>query len=190
MNPADALRRSAEDPEAFTSFYEEYFKPILGHLARRVCDPDLAFDLAAETFARAFIGRSRFRGSTPEEAEAWVFRIARRQLALYFRRGNVEKWALERLRMQVPRVDPTQRAGIEQLADLAGIRHALRVELSRVPRSQRSALWLRVVEELPYVEVAERLEISEQAARARVSRGLRSLARALESRPSIEEVRA
>jgi RNA polymerase sigma-70 factor (ECF subfamily) len=39
---------------------------------------------------------------------------------------------------------------------------------------------LRVVDELPYPDVAARLGISEQAARARVSRALRALAGALD----------
>ncbi|HEY3774967.1 MAG TPA: sigma factor-like helix-turn-helix DNA-binding protein [Solirubrobacteraceae bacterium] len=52
----------------------------------------------------------------------------------------------------------------------------------------RDALRLRVVEERPYPEVARVLGISEQAARARVSRGLRSLRSVLEAAPSREEL--
>jgi RNA polymerase sigma-70 factor (ECF subfamily) len=43
---------------------------------------------------------------------------------------------------------------------------------------------LRVVDELPYCEVARRLAITEEAARARVSRALRGLSRTL----STEEI--
>jgi RNA polymerase sigma-70 factor (ECF subfamily) len=39
---------------------------------------------------------------------------------------------------------------------------------------------MRIVDELPYEEIAEELGISEQTVRARVSRGLRALADALE----------
>jgi RNA polymerase sigma factor (sigma-70 family) len=46
------------------------------------------------------------------------------------------------------------------------------------PRN-REALWLRVVRQMPYPQVAAELEISEQTARARVSRGLRALRDAL-----------
>ena len=42
----------------------------------------------AETFAHAAAGRGRFRGSTDEERAAWLYGIARRQLALYYRRGS------------------------------------------------------------------------------------------------------
>jgi RNA polymerase sigma factor (sigma-70 family) len=190
QNPAYTLRRSTDDPEIFADFYKQHFERILAYLARRVCDADLALELTAETFAQAFTARTRFRGSSAEEAEAWIYRIARRQLARYFRRGYVARRAMKRLQLQLPRIDADRRAQVEELADLAGLRSALRSELPRIPRSQRDALWLRVVEDLSYAEVAKRLEISEQAARARVSRGLRSLAVALGRNPTFEEVRA
>jgi DNA-directed RNA polymerase specialized sigma24 family protein len=41
---------------------------------------------------------------------------------------------------------------------------------------------MRVIDERPYAAIARQLAISEQAARARVSRGLRELARMLERR--------
>lgn len=188
-NPAEALRRSADDPEAFADFYRAQFEPVLAYLARRVYDPDVALELAAESFAQAYISRDRFRGTTVGEAEAWIYRIARRQLARYFRSGNVRLRAIERLKIELPSLDADRRARIEELAQLAGLRSALRNELARVSRAQREALWLRVVEERSYAEVAQRLEISEQAARARVSRGLKALAAVMEANPVLEEAR-
>ena len=188
-DPAGTLRRSADDPEIFAEFYEGHFERILAYLARRVCDPDLALELTAETFAQAYMSRRRFRGSSAAEAEAWIYRIAGRQLARYFRRGRLARRAIERLQIQLPRIDADRRAAVDELVDLAGLRSALRAELRRVPRSQREALWLRVVEGFSYAEVAQRLETSESAARARVSRGLRSLAVALDRNPMFEEVR-
>ena len=45
----------------------------------------------------------------------------------------------------------------------------------------REAITLRVVDELSYPEVAARLEISEQTARMRVSRGLRALGNVMDA---------
>ena len=82
-------------------------------------------------------------------------------------------------------------AETERILDLAGLgslRAVIAQELSRLSGEQRDALQLRVVDELPYADVASRLGISEQAARMRVSRGLSALARAVENaRPPIEE---
>ena len=51
----------------------------------------------------------------------------------------------------------------------------LRGALRSLPSEQRRALQLRVVHGLPYEEVAGRLGCSQNAARLRVSRGLRAL---------------
>jgi RNA polymerase sigma-70 factor (ECF subfamily) len=52
--------------------------------------------------------------------------------------------------------------------------------LDRLPADQQEALRLRVVDELDYAEVAAATGASEQTIRARVSRGLRTLDRALQ----------
>ena len=52
--------------------------------------------------------------------------------------------------------------------------------LAELPGEQRRALEARVIDELPYPEVAERLECSELVARKRVSRGLAMLRSRLE----------
>jgi RNA polymerase sigma factor (sigma-70 family) len=82
----------------------------------------------------------------------------------------------------VPVVHEDDLALIEERAGLAAIRRALREELGRLSEDQRQALRLRVVEERSYPDVAAMLGVSEQTARARVSRALRALNAALESR--------
>ena len=56
------------------------------------------------------------------------------------------------------------------------MRRELSAALASLSDPVRSAVQLRIVEELPYAEVARSLRISEPAARARVSRGLAALA--------------
>ena len=180
QEPFEALRRSAREPEAFVRFYDEHSENVLVYLARRVYEPEVAVDLTAEVFARAFAARARFRGSTDGQAAAWLYRIARRELARYFRKGAVERRALTRLGLQTPRLDEEQLGRIEELAQLEDLRSALRAGLERLSQTHREALGLRIVEQLSYREVASRLDISEQAARARVSRGLKALAKALD----------
>jgi RNA polymerase sigma factor (sigma-70 family) len=181
--PVEALKRSAREPEAFIGFYDEHAENVLAYMARRLPDADVALDLTAESFAAAFLARGRFRGSTDEAASAWLYRIAKRQLARYFRRGKLERRALARLGIEPPRLDDEQYGRVEELAGIVELRRTVRNELERLSGPQREALQLRVVDELPYAEVARRLAISEEAARARVARGLRALAVALNHEP-------
>ena len=187
INPAERLRRSVHDPEAFGAFYDAYFDDLLRYLTRCTCDAEAGLDLTAESFAQAYLSRHRFRGTTGGEAAAWLYRIAKRQLARYFKRGNAELKAVQRLGLERPELDPRAQREIEQLAALDELRAVLRGELDDLPPAHREALWLRVVEELPCREVANRLAISEPAARTRVSRALKALVGALEANPRVEE---
>ena len=184
---AQALRRSRREPEAFARFYEEHVESLLAYVMRRVWDVDVALDLTAESFAQSYLSRRRFRGSTEAEAAGWLYGIARRQLALYFRRSAVEKRALQRLGLQAPRFTEEEESRLRELAEPDDLRAAVRLELERLSAAQREALQLRVVDELPYADVADSLGISQQAARARVARGLKALAAALDRQPSLKE---
>jgi RNA polymerase sigma-70 factor, ECF subfamily len=172
---ADHLRRSADEPDAFGGFYDAHFAGLLRYFTRRTCDPEAGLDLTAETFAQAFLSRRRFRGTTDAEAAAWLYRIAKRQLARYFKDGRSEREASERLGLDRPELDRETARQIEQLAELDELRVTLRAEVSELSLAHRDALRLRILEDLPYPEVARRLAISEAAARARVSRALRAL---------------
>jgi RNA polymerase sigma factor (sigma-70 family) len=165
----------------FVGFYGLYSERILRFFARRVYDGQVALDLTSETFAAAYLARARFRGKTDPEAEAWIFKIARRQFSRYLRKGAAERRALSRIGIDPPRADAEEIERIEEMASLGDLRAAVAAALDRLSEGQRQAVGLRVVEELSFPEVARRLGISEQTARARVSRGLRALAQALDN---------
>jgi RNA polymerase sigma-70 factor (ECF subfamily) len=175
-----ALRLSAREPAAFARFYAAEAPQLLLFFARRTYDPQVALDLSAETFAAAYEGRKRFRGATDEDARAWLYGIAHHRLSRFFRRGKVERRAVERLGMQSPLLAADDYERIEHEAGLPDLRARVRAGLDQISDDQQAALRLRVVDELPYDEVARQLGVSEPTARARVSRGLRALGRALE----------
>ena len=160
--------------------YAEHAERVLVFLARRCVDLEVAVDLTAETFAQALTSQRQCRGSTDDEAVAWLFGIARHQLGTYLRRGKAEQRAVKKLGIRLPALEPDDVSRIEELADLRRVRETLREQLGRLSSDQRDALRLRVIEELSYPEVAARLAVSEDAARARVSRGLRQLASSVE----------
>jgi RNA polymerase sigma factor (sigma-70 family) len=174
-------RFSLEEPGSFSTLYEAHAEELLAFLARRCFDVEVAVDLTAETFAQALAGRRRFRGATESEAVAWLFGIARRQLGKYFRRGQTERKALGRLGISVPPLSDEDYARVEELAGLSDVRHIIGEHFAALPVDQQQALQLRVVEERPYPEIANRLSVSEQVVRARVSRGLKRLALAMEA---------
>ncbi len=172
-------RHALQTTAGFSEAYHEHARPILIFLARRTYDPEIALDLTAETFAQAFAGRRRFRGVSDEDVAAWLFAIARHVLSRYLRRGKAERRALTRLGVEVPSLEAEDVVRVVELAGLEDLRSAVARELGGLTEAHREAIRLRVIEELPYPDVARRLAITEPAARARVSRGLRAISRAL-----------
>lgn len=175
------------DPDAFAMFYRAHARTLLLFFTRRTFDAEAALDLTAETFAAAFASRRSFRGATEQEAGAWLFTIARRQLARYFEAGRVSRELVRQLGVEVPVTGDAELERIEELAGLGSLRAALREQLLGLDAGQRDALWLRVVDEQPYARVAERLGITEQAARTRVSRALREIAESLSATVGVSE---
>ena len=164
----------------FDALYDLNAERLLVYFTRRTLDPDTALDLWAETLSQAFERWPRFRGSSEGEAVAWLYAIARARWADYLRRGYAERRALGRLRIARPELGSEDIERLEELAGLVELRAQVGAALAGLPSDQREALQLRIVEELPYPEVADRMRVTEPAARARVSRGLRRLGMQLE----------
>lgn len=158
-----------------SALYEAHSEAMLRFLMRRTFDAQLSVDIVGETFATAFEQRKRHRGKTEAEAQAWLFGIASNLLKMYFRSGAIERRAMNRLAVESVTVPDDEIARIEALAGSAQLRGLVRDALAELSAEQRQAVRLRVVDELPYPLVAEKLEVSEAVARARVSRGLKKL---------------
>jgi RNA polymerase sigma factor (sigma-70 family) len=174
------LVSSVEHPELFAVFYQRHGRDLLAFFARRTFDPEIAADLTAETFAKAFASRPRFRARSAGGARAWLYTIARRELARMWRRHRVETKARDRLGLPVRTLAEDDYERIERLIDFESVGRAVAGALSRLSSEQRDAVTLRVIEGRSYAEVARAIGCSELAARARVSRGLSRLAALLE----------
>jgi RNA polymerase sigma-70 factor (ECF subfamily) len=169
-------------PDDLSELYERHAVAVVAFFTRRTYDPELAVELMAETFATAVLEASRFRGGGSDDEvtkAAWLYAIARHQLSGWLRRARVERRALTHLGLQAPVLSDAELERVVELADTAGLRADISASLGRLSPGLRDAVRLRVVEERSYPEVAATLGISEQTARARVSRALRSLSRTL-----------
>jgi RNA polymerase sigma-70 factor (ECF subfamily) len=165
------------DANDLSQLYDRHAAALLAFFARRTFEPEVAVDLLAETFAAAFEDRAQFRGGGDETTRAWLYTVARHRLLDFYRRGHVERRALARVGVERRALTDDEYDRIEELAASRGLREAIGEALASLSAGERDVLRLRVVEERPYREVARELGISEQTARARVSRALRALRR-------------
>ena len=168
---AELIRAAASDPSAFGELYERHVRRVYTWHRRRLAWA--ASDLTAETFAQAWLSRERFRDERGGSAAPWLLGIARNVLRETLRTDRIETTARERLGLPL---DLASDEGYVAVEDRLSPRRELAAALDRLPEHERQALELRVIDELPYEEVAERLAIRPAAARLRVSRALRQLA--------------
>lgn len=176
--PTDAqlIRAARDDPDAFAELYARHAPAVHRFLQART-RADVALELTAETFAQAALSLRRFRDPGNGSAGPWLFGIAKNVLRRTLERERVEARARARLGIEV-RVDAAFDR-VEERVTADRLRPQLELALAALPPKQRDAVELRVVDELPYAQVASRLGCSELAARVRVTRALGALARTM-----------
>lgn len=160
----------------FDVFYRRHLQGVVSYVARRMRRPDLVFDIVAETFARALAHRDQYDTSRGP-AIAWLYGIARNEVAGAARRGRVAADCRKQLGMQPIAVDDAALAAIERRASVD-----LRDALAGLPAHEREAVLGRVLAEESYAAIAQRVGCSEQVVRKRVSRGLARMRRTLEEK--------
>ena len=165
----ELLLATPREPQAFDAFYVRHEALILAYFRRRTDSPDVALDLASETFVQALKSARRYKPG-PDPAVAWLLGIARNTLLHSLRRGRVADRARSRLRMPVIAVDDEDLERIDALG-----RRPVSDLLAKLPPEQADAIRARVMDDLPYDEVAARMNCSSLVARKRVSRGLATL---------------
>jgi RNA polymerase sigma-70 factor (ECF subfamily) len=176
---ADLLLAARTDPQAFRQFYDRYAVWVRSWFQRQTGSETAALDLTAETFAQAWRSVKRFRDEADGSGAPWLFGIARNLLRQYHKHNRIETAARNRLGLPLAFADCEDYDRVDERIAATALGPALHVAVQELPVPQRRALELRVVQQLSYDEVAGQLGCSQNAARLRVSRALRTLTFAL-----------
>jgi RNA polymerase sigma factor (sigma-70 family) len=167
------------DGSEVLALYDRHARELVAFFTRRTSDPQLALDLLGDTFLAAFAARERCDAVEDSQRAAWLYRIAGNKLVDHFRRDAGERRALLRIGEDLRALTDAEYERVEQLAACGELHDRVAAALDDLSDEQGGAVRARVLEERSYGELARDLGVSEQAARARVSRGLRTLRRAL-----------
>jgi RNA polymerase sigma-70 factor (ECF subfamily) len=173
--------------ESLDQLWRSHAPGVAVYIARRTLDAGIAADLTAETFAQAYMKRHQFRGGSRDAAIGWLYGIARHQVSHFVRRHRAEARALARLGIEPVHSGPDELGRFVDRDGRSELRRRIATQLDALTPEQREALRLRVLDELSYEQMADRLGIDERAVRARVSRGIRALATRLA--PEVRELR-
>jgi RNA polymerase sigma factor (sigma-70 family) len=156
---AGAMTSSGDDAVVFRDVFERHHVEIRRYLRHRVADADVAEDLAAETFARAFAARSGFvdlgHGLRP-----WLFQIATNLVRDELRARARRRSLAERLRGERP----------TPVVLPAGADPELAAALAMLRRDELDVLLLFAWAELSYDEISVALGLPVGTVRSRLSR--------------------
>lgn len=157
------------------AFVEQLFRlhhsEIYAYLTHMVRDPEVAADLAQETFVKAY--RAFDSLEDPAHARAWLYQIAGRTALDELRRRRIVRF--------VPWTGESRgvAASAEDMALQRRVSSELERALAAIPARQRQAILLAELHELTGIELAQALGVSHVAARALLTRARESLRQAL-----------
>lgn len=171
----------AGDNDAFGILVERYQTKIY-NLALRMCgNEDDAFDLAQESFLRAWrnLGSFQFESAF----STWLFRLCS-NICLDFLRAKKRRAAVsltmtddegEENQLEVPDPGKTPEEAVLAAED----RELLTRALNELPADQREILTLRAIDDLSYSEIARIMNLQEGTVKSRLSRARTALRKKL-----------
>ena len=182
----------AGSEEAYAWLIGEFHQPIYGLIYRIVNDPSDAADTTQEVFLKVFRGMKQFHGES--SLKTWIYRIALHEAS------NRRRWWFRHKAQETP-IDPVEAGETEYVGETllvdpgespfeqfahAEVRAVVEEALTRVPEPYRTAVILRDLEDMPYEEIAEVLQISLGTVKSRLTRGRDALRQQLT--PYVREV--
>ena len=161
MADEDLISRIKEgDKSAFGELVRRHQAPIYYYCLRMSGREEDARDLTQRTFIRAYKAVGRFEGRS--SLNTWLFQIAANLCRNHHRDRSRVQFVPEE---NAPEV--SQEAVAEEALSQAGERSSLRLAVAQLPSRQREVLSLRVYQDLPFKEIAQKVGIS--VGNARVS---------------------
>jgi RNA polymerase sigma-70 factor (ECF subfamily) len=154
------------DLEAFETLFRQFQREVYRWIVRIVRHPDIAEELAVETFWRIYRAHARFNPS--RSFGAWARRIATNVALDHLGSAKLEV-ALPK-NVGTPLNDP---------AIQSELRHRIERAFRQLPPDLQVAATLALIEEEPYEEIAEALAIPLGTVKSRVFRAVRLLRKKL-----------
>ena len=156
--------------EAFGRIVERHSDLVYNVAFRMLHNAEDAMDAAQEAFISAYRSLDRFRGGS---FRAWLFRIAANACYDELRRRKARPaTSLDRAGNEDERpIEPPDAApSMEERAANTELHRALEDALAQLPREQRLAVVLCVVQGFDYAEIAQTMGVSLGTVKSRLSR--------------------
>jgi RNA polymerase sigma-70 factor (ECF subfamily) len=166
----EEIAAAIQHPQAFEPLYRRHFSAIYSYIRKSVGNQELAADLTSDVFYAAMVNLKQYKinafGIRP-----WLFKIALNQLRMHFRKNAKA--------MHIPLSENhlMEFVLIDQKVEANELRQILSNQLSQLSEEEQEFIQLRFVAECSFKELGAILNVSEDAAKMRMSRLLDKLKR-------------
>jgi len=168
----------SEEESPFEEIYEQHYRPIFNYILYSVGDLEMAMDLTSETFFKALRAMPRYeRRGIP--VSAWLYRIASREIAMYYRSSSRSK----SISFSHPEQIEVVRGGLEAAEVSRAIDEFERCEdaitlmpaLTELASKYREVVFLRFYCDCSFEEISRTLGRPTGTVKAQVHRALKML---------------
>ena len=174
----ELLKRIKKDPQAFALLYDLHYNEIFSYIFRRLGNYDLARDITAESFLKAYqkIDLFIWRGIP---VAAWFYRIASNEINLYLRNKKytpscIDDSGLKNFLTYEEGIE-TEKAALEKAMQEHREFNLIQKELTKLDIKYQEVIALRFFEEKTIREIAGILGKNEGTVKSILSRGLKKL---------------
>ena len=171
----EVTRLRAGDPQAFRALMERLQYPITGYLHRLVGEREVALDLAQDTFLQVYkeIGKT----SSNLEIDAWIYRIATNFGLRYLNRKNLRHFIpfsfgtdyTESEGQDVSREESLVESSFEERTETSIL---VQEAFKHLSPKDAACVQLHYGDGFTYEQIGQIVNISAEAVRKRVSRGV------------------
>ncbi|HMU43195.1 MAG TPA: RNA polymerase sigma factor [Ignavibacteriaceae bacterium] len=187
INPGEEqllLEKIRTDPNEFGVLFDLYYHKIFGYILRRTMNYDLAGDIVAETFLKAFLKINEFKWKDVS-ISSWLFKIATNEINQYYRKQKYTPCSLDLL-LDRDEFDIMNNENLEE--ERARIEEELKnnddfilvqKKLEELPVKYQEVIALKYFEEKSVKEISEILGKKEGTVKSLISRGLQRLRNSL-----------
>ncbi len=176
-------RIRAGDVDAFEALYRKYWQPLYAFAFRYVRSKEDAEEVVQDVFFRIWRGRADW---VPAGAVRNYVYCAVRNAA----RDRLERAAVARCWAHVGLGATAAAAAIQSELEAAEVVAAVQRALDELPPKRSAVCKLRLIDELSYAQIADRLGIREKTVETQLARGLKFLRERMCPYPGLQRTSA
>ncbi len=164
----DLVVRARTQADALGRLYEMYYEPIFRFCVHRLFIREIAEDVTSTVFLEVARRIRGFEGTTKQDFRNWLYVIAANQANAYIRKTSRRRKLLAEVAKSMKAIESTEKAPEPDWPRLYAA-------ILKLKPQHQTIVTLRFIEDMPYKQIAQILNIKEATLRVTLHRILSKL---------------